>query len=816
MTDPLADATWHVYAVAPGSVATPTELTGRGWSARVPGTAAAAVHDARGPAALEDLDIDGSDWWWRTTVSVGTDDLPGGRAQLCLNGVATAWTVFWDGVAVGSGNSMWRAARIDLSVTPGEHEIALLCPSLRTLPTPARPRARWRSAHVADQSLRWHRTSLYGRSTWGHAPAVVGPFRPVRLEPPRHTEVTRVHTRLADDGTGFVEVELVTAAPTELDLVVDGEVRASAVIEGTGRLAAVVPEARLWWPHTHGDPAHSRLQVRERATRRVVLDRTVGFRTIEADRSDGGFRLVVNGIPIVARGVCWTTADPLRPLATAAVRRARLTAFARLGVNLVRVVGGSTWADEAFARDCTELGILLWQDAMLSSLAPPEDPAWTAEVADEVRENLTPLQGMPCVAVVSGGNETLVQPVLLGLDASRRDVPVVTEVIPAVVADVLPGVPYVPSTPSGGRLPHVPDEGLSHYYGVGPYLRPLVDARLARVRFAAESLCLTVPPERTLVESAFGRSPRLGDPDWLATVPRERNVDWDFQDVTVHYAREFFGEDPAAPDTDPRRAHDLLRAAAAHLVEQTLLEWRRPGSTCAGALVHTGMDLQLGGDWGLTDTRGGLKATAWAAGRAWSPVAALVIDEGLNGVALHVVNDRPEPLDAELAVEVTLLGSGAVALEATIPVSVGPHASSTLWLDAVLGGFRDVAHVYPFGPPAYDVLVARLSGPALPAPAESVHLLGGPARPVVPDVGLRARAVHTGDGWVVEVSAERTATFVCLEPAGPWEPADNWFHLPAAHHRRIALFGVGDGVPTGTVRALNASAEVAIDPVEGG
>ncbi|HPL29145.1 MAG TPA: hypothetical protein PLG21_13935, partial [Anaerolineae bacterium] len=112
----------------------------------------------------------------------------------------------------------------------------------------------------------------------------------------------------------------------------------------------------------------------------------------------------------------------------------------------------------------------------------------------------------------------------------------------------------------------------------------------------------TSTPERAALEARWGDSPRLTDPRWRALAPRELNVDWDFVDVTAHYARACLGEDPDAvsPD-DPRRALDLLRAAGAHAVETTLADWRRPASRCAGALVHTAADLRVGAGWGLLD-----------------------------------------------------------------------------------------------------------------------------------------------------------------------------------------------------------------------
>ena len=55
---------------------------------------------------------------------------------------------------------------------------------------------------------------------------------------------------------------------------------------------------------------------------------------------------------------------------------------------------------------------------------------------------------------------------------------------------------------------------------------------------------------------------------------------------------------------DPVRYLDFSRAVTAEVTEATYAEWRRPGSTCAGALVWTLQDLLPGPGWGVIDSTG--------------------------------------------------------------------------------------------------------------------------------------------------------------------------------------------------------------------
>ena len=105
-------------------------------------------------------------------------------------------------------------------------------------------------------------------------------------------------------------------------------------------------------------------------------------------------------------------------------------------------------------------------------------------------------------------------------------------VIAGLARRLAPGVPFLTSSQSGGSLPFQVDRGVSHYTGVGVFLRPLDDLRRSDVRFVSEGLAFAIPPERDTVDEACGGSRRSGhDPDWKRAVHHDTGGSWDLEDV---------------------------------------------------------------------------------------------------------------------------------------------------------------------------------------------------------------------------------------------------------------------------------------------
>jgi beta-mannosidase len=447
---------------------------------------------------------------------------------------------------------------------------------------------------------------------------------------------------------------------------------------------------------------------------------------------------------------------------------------------------------------------------MFAFLDPPDDAAFLAGVTEELTGVFSGLAGHPSVAVVCGGQELEEQPAMFGLSRDRWHSDLTAKVVPAAAGQLLPGVPYVTSSPSGGDLPFQVDAGVCHYTGVGVFTRPLSDLRVADPKFVSEGLAFAVPPPASTVEEVCGGARQAGhDPSWKRSVHHDTGGSWDLEDVRDHYVRLLFGEDPAmVRRTDPERALDLGRATVAHVMAEAVSEWRRPASPCAGLLLVGLRDLRPGAGWGVIDALGRPKAPWYALARACRPVAVLLTDEGLNGLDVHLVNDTAGAVSGRLVLS---LYSADHRLEtAESPVEVPPRAGTTISASSLFDAFRDVTYAYRFGPRQYELVVAELLGVDGRRLARAAYLPGGPARLVQSEIGLQAHLEPADDQvWSLCVSTRCFAQFVWVDVPG-FRAADSWFHLEPGGTEVIDLYpepspsGPPGRPPTGRVHALNA------------
>ncbi|MFP6556777.1 glycoside hydrolase family 2 protein [Paraburkholderia sp. B3] len=808
-------AGWRCVSTPAGACASPAGLEAatraEDWlDAEVPGTIASALRAARRLDAGQAETLASHDHWYRLALTGH------GVRRLRLHGLASIAEVWLDERLLLSSDSMFVAHDVELELR-GAATLALCFRSLEPALAARRGRPRWRPRLVTPASLRNVRATLLGHMPgWCPSLRAAGPWRPIELLSDAREALHDVDLGTSmegDDGIVALTVRFVhdhdSTVPATLhcsDAQTALEWRDARTLCGTLRVAH--PER--WWPHTHGAP--TRHAVTLRLAGRAIALGEVGFRTIEVERGgdSAGFALRINGVPVFCRGACWTSADLATLTGTAAQLEHTFALARHAGMNMIRVGGTMVYESDAFYRLADASGILVWQDFAFANFDYPTDPAFGAAVETEARQFLARTRRYAALAVLCGGSEADQQGAMFGLPPEMREQALFTQLLPAIVTRERPDVSYVSNSPSGGTWPFSTRTGVTHYYGVSAYQRPLDDVRRSAVRFASECLAFANVPDDATLHDALGTI-HTHDPRWKAAVPRDPGAGWDFDDVRDHYVRTLFGVEPSQVRyEDPQRYLDLARAVVAELMTDVFAEWRRAGSSCGGGLVWQLQDLRAGAGWGVIDACGRPKSAWHGLAQALQPVQIVITDEGLNGLDMHLINERDKALVLQL--ELVCLHHGAVTVaQASRAVELAPRSTQRVCAADLLGRFFDFTHAYRFGPRAHDVTIATLRDPASGAVvSEAFHL---PDRRALErhESGIVATPRRSERGWQLVIEARRFARSVHVADAH-YRAQRDWFHLPPNRPVAVDLIpldaSASGTTPDGEVRAINAIAPV--------
>jgi len=793
----------------------------------VPGTVAATLRATGDLDEDRGNDLDGREFVFRKRFR---HDGATSEGALIFEGLATRADAWLNGTLVLSARNMFRCHSVEVgSLLRADNEVILHFRALVSELERKRPRARWTTRLVNHRNLRYVRTSLLGRMPgWAPPHPPVGPWRGIRLVESRRVELARLSISSTLDGSeGVVCITMrgrVVAgdAPEALEIRVADSRVSRRVIKPSGDGFEVVAELRVpnaipWWSHDLGTPFRYRLGLALRfgGESLDIGSVQIGFRRIRRrDNDPEGFALRINDRDVFCRGACWTPVDAVGFSDDPAEIRRIVGLVRHAGFNMLRLSGATVYESEAFYDACDELGVMVWQDFMFASMDYPEDDGeYAEEVRIESEQVLARVHRHPCLAVLCGNSEVEQQAAMNGLAPYSGLTPLFRHTLKEAGQRWCPGIPYVSSSPTGGTLPFHPEAGVSHYFGVGAYLRPLGDARASRVRFASECLAFSNVPEDVALDELFGNDVlSVHSPRYKQGVPRDAGAGWDFADVTDHYLEQLFGCNvPELRYTDTGRYLALARVTPGEMMARTIGLWRAGDSVCHGALVWFLRDLRPGAGWGVLDSAGRPKAPYWFLKRACAPQAIWFTDEGLNGLRVQVRNDRQEPLTARLRIRL-IRSNGVEVGSAETDLRLEECSAQMVGVDDMMGRFADSTYAYRFGPCQYAIAEAELVHTDGTVIATSHHLPMGLAHAMQDDIALSAKALPQADGsHELHIETRELALYVRVSVGG-YLPADNYFHIPPGRSRTVVLRPVGtERQLRARISALNARSQVSVE-----
>ncbi len=631
----------------------------------------------------------------------------------------------------------------------------------------------------------------------------IGIYAPVRLEMVDRAEIRHLdiaHTFPDSHYTARVELRAEVDAVAEADLKIrwtitdpDGE----TVFERTSPdldQVAEIHNARLWYPHTHGDQplytvtaqllAGSAFEPVDEMTRRIGLREVVRL---------GDFAFLINGLRIRLWGANLTPLPVPSHVCDEDMLGRTLDLVEQARMPVIRVWGPSQPWPDLLVEEADRRGIMLWMEFAHTGPGHPAEDWYNALCRAEAVNWVKRWKHAPSILFWSGGNEAY-----LGLESAEPDPNdperrLFEEVYRGVIEEHDPQRWYIPNSPFGGQYGNDPREGDCH---VRDY--QIFQPGHEYAVLPSENIRLTIALEKTLrrhfgedlqwPENGFtGARTHFNDPvipePWLALTPDQFWVN-----VRVGCQGELFDADGS-----PQSLLFRIGAGSALFIRKTVERLRRGRPAAGEDIVRRCEGYQW---WKLNDTFPMIYASLiddqiepnmayYALRRAYAPLqVSTEIDE--DGLHFWVVNDSDADFRGNLRIRRLDVAGREVLDEMDLLVNIAQGESEPVGTGAAFQAF-------PRCCPLHLELFAK-SADNRPQPVVSNLCYVAPERenwfPEDAEISLRCEAPET-----LVVSADKIARWVELKGASPegdefgWYFEDNFFDLVPGHEHRVKILG---------------------------
>ena len=639
---------------------------------------------------------------------------------------------------------------------------------------------------------------------WGPRFVLSGIWRPVKLDAWDDAKISNLHIRQLDINSEIAhtvaETEIISAQTRAANVTVDyeyGGKKASTsrdveLNSGVNHIDLPIDIAHpdLWYPNGYGRQAVYAFHAQLKAGGRVQDDQTVhtGLRSIvlRRDRDQWGrsFELVVNGIPVFAKGADVIPFDSFPTRVTTAQYRRVLESAKAANMNMIRHWGGGYYETDEFYALCDELGIMIWQDFMFGNDWQPGTYDFKQNVAQEAEYQIKRLREHPSIVVWCGNNETeaswewhLDITSRLSTDVARRMwqdyLTLFSGVLAGVVERFVPETPYWPSSPSADYEDISEDHqsGDMHNWSVWHGMLAFRDYEKSIPRFMTEYGFQSFPEMRT-VESFTLPEDRTGilTPVMLA---HQKNTSGN---AIIH---DYMLRDYPEPKDFASFLYvsQVLQAEGIKIGTEHL---RRNRPRTMGAIYWQLNDCWPVASWSSIDYYGRWKALQYYARRFFNDVLVSPHQEG-GGVAVYVVSDKTGPIDGELRLRVMTF-DGTVLIEKKENVQVAALSSKIYWQlpieESLIAKGIDPTKVVLATDlvAAGNVVSANLT---YLAPTVEIHL---------PPAPLKTELTKSGDSYRLKVSSPVLARSVYVTFGEvDAEASDNYFDLLPGQSMEIAI-----------------------------
>jgi beta-mannosidase len=748
--------------------------------------------------------IEKASWEYRLSFDATPALLARSHVDLVFDGLDAAATVYLNGDKVLSADNSFRVWRVAAKshLRAGKNQLRVVFPSPITAAAEAAASDHFR-AHSKTEEKTYIRKAAYEYGwDWGPRFVTSGIWRPVRIEAWDKVRIADFAIRQRDVSREVahldaeVEVEAASAGAAKVSVQYSDDGRAvnlsRTISVHAGRNVIDLPieirHPKLWFPAGYGEQPLYQFTARvgtggqasetrktKAGLRSIVLDRHL-------DKWGRSFQLVVNGIPIFAKGANVIPFDSFPNRVTTANYRRILESARDANMNMIRHWGGGYYESDEFYAICDELGLMVWQDFMFGNDWQPGTYVFKQNIEAEAEDQVRRLRNHPSIVIWCGNNETE-----LAYNWSPRgtlppDVKFymwqdyLTEfsgILPRVVARLNAETPYWPSSPSSDyeAVSPVFHSGDDHFWDVWHGRVPFSTYESDHSRFVTEFGFQSFPEMKTI--EAFTQPEDRKDIFTPVMLAHQKNNEGN--SIIHDYLLKDYSE--------PKDFASFLYVSQVLQAEGIKIgaeNWRRKRPETMGTIFWQLNDCWPVASWSSIDYYGRWKALQYYARRFYAPV--LVSPHVEDGaLKVYIVSDKTEAEPASLRVRLMDF-DGRVLLEETRAVDVDA-LMSRVYLDWPLkklsdAGAANTSRVFVVAElTAGGTVISR--NLAYLAPVKEVHLK--PAQ-------LKVEAAGANGNYKVRVTSSVLARSVYLSFGNlDVQVSDNYFDLLPGETEEITV-----------------------------
>jgi len=664
--------------------------------------------------------IENASWEYRLSFDAAPSLLARANIDLVFDGLDAAAKVYLNGQQVLSADNMFRVWRVPVKthLHAGKNQLRVVFPSPIKAAAEAAAADLFRQHSLTAEKTYVRKAAYEYGWDWGPRFVTSGIWKPAHLEAWDKVRISDFHVRQRDvtkdvahlDAEVEIEASAVSTTKVIVQYAENGKpLSASAIVNvhaghNVIDLPIEIQKPKLWYPAGYGDQPLYDFTAEVIGGPQVIAERKtrIGLRSLvlhrQLDKWGRSFELVVNGIPIFAKGADVIPFDSFPNRVTTADYRRILESARDANMNMIRHWGGGYYETEEFYSICDELGIMVWQDFMFGNDWQPGTYAFKLNIEAEAEDQVRRLRNHPSIVLWCGNNETesafnwAPRPALPAEIKFYLWQDYLTEfsgILPRVVARLAAETPYWPSSPSSDyeSLNDHFQSGDAHIWDVWHGRVPFSTYESHNARFVTEFGFQSFPEMKTI--EAFTQPADRTNIFTPVLLAHQKNNEGN---SIIH---DYMLRDYPEPKDFPSFLY-VSQVLQAEGIKIGAEHFRRSRPETMGSIFWQLNDCWPVASWSSIDYYGRWKALQYYARRFYAPI--LVSPHVENGaLKVYIVSDKTEAKPASLRVRLMDF-DGRVLLEEKQAVAVAPLASK-VYLDWPLkkladAGASDTARVF--------------------------------------------------------------------------------------------------------------------------